>query len=136
MSEPSRDDAVAKIERSSFGEAAARQLRSRTPVAVRDDLVRRIESAREFERLMTYRSHNDSRTVRVTTNLEATMASFEIYQDTQQQYRWRLKASNGQIIAVSGEGYTTKANAEAGITSVKTNADTAPITDLTKGLAL
>jgi uncharacterized protein len=135
MSQSPRDDRASKVELSSLGEPAARRLRLRTPVSVRDDLVRRIESARESNRLSTYSSDNDSGTARSTTQQEATMASFELYQDTQQQYRWRLKAGNGEIIAVSGEGYTTKANAEAGITSVKTNAETAPVTDLTKGQA-
>ena len=32
---------------------------------------------------------------------------FEVYQDKAGQYRFRLKAGNGQTIA-SGEGYTTK----------------------------
>lgn len=35
----------------------------------------------------------------------------EIYQDESQQWRWRLKASNGKIIADSAESYTTKAGA-------------------------
>lgn len=32
---------------------------------------------------------------------------FEIYKDTKHEWRWRLKAKNGKIIAVS-EGYNTK----------------------------
>ena len=34
---------------------------------------------------------------------------FEIYKDRKKQWRFRLKASNGKIIAV-GEGYTRKQN--------------------------
>jgi uncharacterized protein YegP (UPF0339 family) len=34
---------------------------------------------------------------------------FEIYQDKAKEFRWRLKASNGRIIAESGEGYKRKA---------------------------
>ena len=48
------------------------------------------------------------------------MAKFEIYQDAKSEYRFRLKAGNGQIILVS-EGYTTKANCINGVNSVKTN---------------
>ena len=46
---------------------------------------------------------------------------FELYKDTSGEYRFRLKAGNGEIILVS-EGYEAKAGAENGIDSVKTNA--------------
>ncbi len=58
-------------------------------------------------------------------------ATFELYKDRAGEYRWRLRHENGQIIADSGEGYTTKANAMNGIESVKTNASAAPIEDQT-----
>ena len=46
---------------------------------------------------------------------------FEMFQDKAGEFRFRLKARNGQVIAVS-EGYTTKASCENGIASVKKNA--------------
>lgn len=46
---------------------------------------------------------------------------FELYKGTGGQYRFRLKAGNGEIILAS-EAYTTKAGAENGIASVRTNA--------------
>ena len=46
-------------------------------------------------------------------------ATFELYKDRAEEYRWRLRHENRQIIADSGEGYTTKANALNGIESVK-----------------
>jgi len=49
-------------------------------------------------------------------------ATFELYQDRADEWRWRLRHTNGNIIADSGEGYSTKANAENGIESVKANA--------------
>ncbi len=58
-------------------------------------------------------------------------ATFELYKDKAGEFRWRLVHQNGQIIADSGEGYTTKANAINGIESVKENAPIAPIKDLT-----
>ena len=51
---------------------------------------------------------------------------FEIYSDKAGEFRFRLKASNGQIIAVS-EGYTSKANCKNGIESVKKNSVNAPV---------
>lgn len=50
------------------------------------------------------------------------MASkFELFKDAKGEYRFRLKAGNGEIILKS-EGYGRKASAANGIASVKTNA--------------
>ncbi|WP_353476757.1 YegP family protein (plasmid) [Salipiger sp. H15] len=46
---------------------------------------------------------------------------FELYKDKAGEFRFRLKAGNGEIILVS-EGYTQKASAENGISSVRRNA--------------
>ena len=46
---------------------------------------------------------------------------FELYADKSGEFRFRLKAKNGQIIATS-EAYKTKASCENGIESVKKNA--------------
>ena len=46
---------------------------------------------------------------------------FEVYQDKAGEYRFRLKARNGEIIAVS-EGYVAKASCLNGIESVRKNA--------------
>ena len=51
------------------------------------------------------------------------MGKFEIFKDRGEQYRFRLKAGNGEIILAS-EGYTTKASADNGIASVRTHAPT------------
>jgi len=56
---------------------------------------------------------------------------FEVYTDARGEYRWRLKAANGQTIATGGEGYTSKAGCLNGIESVKTNAPAAEIDDQT-----
>lgn len=58
-------------------------------------------------------------------------AKFEIYKDKSKEFRWRLIHTNGQIIASSGEGYMTKANAIGGINSVKENAPIATVEDKT-----
>ena len=51
---------------------------------------------------------------------------FEVYMDKAGGYRFRLKAKNGQIIAVS-EGYKAKSSCLNGVESVKKNAPDAPI---------
>lgn len=57
-------------------------------------------------------------------------AKFEIYKDKAGEFRFRLKAANGEIIA-SSEGYSSKQACENGINSVKNNAPTAEIVDQT-----
>lgn len=44
---------------------------------------------------------------------------FVAYRDHQQQWRWRLYAANNQIVADSGEAYSTKAACLHGISLVK-----------------
>ena len=56
-------------------------------------------------------------------------AKFELYKDPRGEFRWRLIASNGQMIAHSGEGYKSKDSARNGIESVKKSAASATIED-------
>lgn len=51
---------------------------------------------------------------------------FELYEDKAGQYRFRLKARNGQIIAAS-EGYSSRSACENGIESVRKNAADATV---------
>ena len=55
---------------------------------------------------------------------------FELYTDAAGKFRFRLKAGNGEIIAV-GEAYESKASALNGIESVKKNASEAAVVDQT-----
>lgn len=65
------------------------------------------------------------------TKPETTQDSvFEIQFNAPDRYRFRLKATNGEIIAVS-QSYLSKQAAENGIASVKTNAPMAKIIDQT-----
>ncbi|WZO98416.1 DUF1508 domain-containing protein [Isosphaeraceae bacterium EP7] len=56
-------------------------------------------------------------------------SSFQIYSDKKGEFRWRLRAGNGKIIATSGEGYKAKADCEHGINLVKTEGAVAPTAD-------
>jgi len=55
---------------------------------------------------------------------------FEIFEDKSGEFRWHLRAGNGEIIA-SSQGYKSKAAAEKGIDSVKANAAGAALVDKT-----
>ena len=54
---------------------------------------------------------------------------FEMYRDKAGEFRFRLKAKNGEIIAV-GESYKAKASCLNGIESIKKNAPDAPVVKL------
>ena len=53
---------------------------------------------------------------------------FEVYKDNKGEYRFRLKARNGEIIA-TGEGYVAKASCLNGVESVRRNAPEAPVAE-------
>ena len=57
-----------------------------------------------------------------------TNPKFEMYTDKGGEFRFRLKARNGEIIAVS-EGYKAKESCENGIESVQKNAPDAEIVE-------
>jgi uncharacterized protein YegP (UPF0339 family) len=56
--------------------------------------------------------------------------TFEIYKDRRGEFRWRLKAGNGEVVA-SGESYPNKAGARRGVEAVQRAADGAKVEDLT-----
>ena len=55
--------------------------------------------------------------------------TFEVYEDNAGEWRWRLLAPNGEIIADSGEGYVTKQGARRGVESVKRHAPAAAVVE-------
>lgn len=60
------------------------------------------------------------------------MAKFEVFKDAKGEFRWRMKAGNGEIIADSNEGYKTKSSCEHGIELVKRDSASADVVDLTE----
>lgn len=59
------------------------------------------------------------------------MQKFDIYKDRGGEFRFRLKASNGQVVGTS-EMYSSFSAMENGIASVKKNAPGATVDDLTQ----
>jgi uncharacterized protein YegP (UPF0339 family) len=55
-------------------------------------------------------------------------AKFEIYEDSKGEFRFRLKAGNGEIVA-TGESYKTRAGVINGVDAVKRAAAEAEIDD-------
>ena len=49
--------------------------------------------------------------------------NIEVYRDLAGEYRWRITARNGQIVATSGEAFATKGNAERAAEMVEARVD-------------
>ena len=65
-----------------------------------------------------------SKRSQAATGAPARALSFEIYKDRNDEHRWRLKSSNGQIIASSGQGYKDKRDCKNAIERIKKDAAT------------
>ncbi len=52
---------------------------------------------------------------------EESRATFEVFEDSGGEYRWRLVHDNGNVLADSGEGYTRRRDTERAIEGVQTN---------------
>jgi uncharacterized protein YegP (UPF0339 family) len=63
------------------------------------------------------------------------VSKFQLYKDRKGEYRWRLRARNGEIIADSNEGYSSKASCKHGIDLVKEQAANAMVEDQTESRA-
>lgn len=85
-------------------------------------MILRCASGRDAARMLL-RLIDESRTVAIVAG------KYELYKESAGGFRFRLKAGNGEVIATS-ESYVSKASAQNGIESVKTNADS-PTVDLT-----
>lgn len=72
--------------------------------------------------------HEESESALVgAADTSQSLARFEVFRDQSDEWRWRLRHQNGNIIATSGEGYTRKHNAWKGLRSVIANSPHAEI---------
>lgn len=63
-------------------------------------------------------SFSKSLVVKVTEDLTPPLSQ-TVYKDAANEWRWRLTARNGRIVAVSSEGYKNRAGCEHGLELVK-----------------
>ena len=57
-------------------------------------------------------------------------AAFEVYKDKGGDFRWRLRTQNTNVIATSGQGYSSKQSCLDGIESVKKHAADATVKEV------
>jgi uncharacterized protein YegP (UPF0339 family) len=53
--------------------------------------------------------------------------SFQIYLDTENNFRWRLVSGEGVVIAESAEGYQSRLVCESAISLVRSTSEETPI---------
>lgn len=80
-----------------------------------------------------YKARADAtRAIQLLRSQAGTMKA-EYFEDARKEHRWRLKARNNEIIAVSSEGYKNKAGAENGFELLRKGAKAAKIVDAGTG---
>lgn len=57
-------------------------------------------------------------------------ATIELYEDSAGEWRWRLRHDNGNVVADSGEGYSSKSGAKDAIERIKRHGVNAPVLDV------
>jgi uncharacterized protein YegP (UPF0339 family) len=67
---------------------------------------------------------------RIQEDVASGKLKFELYKDKAMEYRWRLKAANGQIIGASSEGYKAQRDADHAIDLIKKGAAKAAVEDM------
>jgi uncharacterized protein YegP (UPF0339 family) len=60
--------------------------------------------------------------VKIIQDGAADKLNFEEYQDKGNEYRWRAKSSNGQVVAASGSSYKSKSDCDQAIDMIKKGA--------------
>jgi uncharacterized protein YegP (UPF0339 family) len=78
----------------------------------------------------TLQTHRDWPEVARQLGVPSQPGRFEIYVDRAGKYRWRLRRPDGEIVASSGQGYTTRDACEADLLWIRTNVTSTPVVSL------
>lgn len=70
----------------------------------------------------SFASHSNAVRAAQAFKSSARTANFEVYKDSGGNYRWRVKATNGQTTASSGESFSSHASATRAAENVRDNA--------------
>lgn len=58
---------------------------------------------------------------------------FEVYEDKRGQWRWRLRAANGKLLASPGQGFASRQACEKSVSTIQMGAVTASVVGPTDG---
>jgi len=76
-----------------------------------------------------YKSHTTVKNAIDSIKTNLAKMKVEYYEDKKKEHRWRLKATNGQVMARSSEGYKGKEGAEKAIALFKEGVKTAAVAE-------
>jgi len=89
-----------------------------------------IEEAEERGRQAALAEAERDRLQAELTRIGDSQSQFELYTDKGDKHRWRLRHRNSNIIADSAQGYSSRQNAQKGLSAVKRDALGAAVVDL------
>jgi uncharacterized protein YegP (UPF0339 family) len=92
------------------------------------DFVAEYEKSKEREYTIWDSEAEEERRVTTVKPIKK-MLHFEVYRDDKREYRWRLKAKNGKIVA-QGEGYKRRQGLYKALAILRDDAPSAPVLDL------
>ncbi len=101
------------------------------------DFLWRLETTKDAKPLANqsekYKQRKDARDAidRILLGLGKGKLKFEAYEDPKMLYRWKLKETGGNVIAVSAVGYQDKADLDRAIELVQTEGPKARVDDKT-----
>lgn len=79
------------------------------------------------------RANPDWAAVAARLGMRVPAGRFEIFTDREGRYRWHLRRGDGAIVAVSGQGFTRRADLEAELAWVRAEAGGVPVESLDVG---
>ena len=120
---PIPDEVRLEIELETEDDESSLELELEWPVHAGDAAISSAESASEKQ------PADDGAVLVGAADDSQSLARFEVFRDRREEWRWRLRHRNGNIIATSGEGYTRKHNAWKGLRSVMENSPDAAVTE-------
>ena len=76
-----------------------------------------------------YKNHADAKKAIESIRDHVAKMKTEYYQDKAKEYRWRLKATNGRVMARSSEGYKEKKSAQSAVALVRSGVKSATVVE-------
>jgi uncharacterized protein YegP (UPF0339 family) len=112
-------------------EQQAAEERAGEAEATRDAAMREIERQEEHDEQKASEAEQQAHVTELE-RIKESQSQFELYADQGDQYRWRLRHDNDNIIADSAQGYASRQGAQRGLSAVKRDAFGAAVLDLNK----
>ncbi len=119
-SAPKKDAKAA--DRKALEEAAARQAAEDAALAAKLNVATEAPAEKPAKKAKATASDADEAKAADEAPAESKTKGFEIFEDKGGEWRWRLRASNGELVAISEQGFSSKSGVVKGLDVVRRNA--------------